>query len=80
MTMPIPWKHTIYGGKKMDDDRLTTRENKISEYAQNGATNREIAEQLGISVRTVETHMKNIHAKLGVRDRTWLRSVMGNLG
>jgi len=34
------------------------------------ASNREIATNLTISTRTVETHLANIYGKLGVRGRT----------
>jgi len=51
-----------------DDDRepLTGREQTILLHLAQGATNREVAGQLGISVRTVETHRKNIRTKLGI--------------
>ncbi len=37
-----------------------------------GRTNREIAETLYLSVRTVETHLSHAYRKLGVRSRTEL--------
>lgn len=48
---------------------LTTRELKILELAENGATNKEIAAQLSISVYTVKSHIRSILEKLGVENR-----------
>jgi len=48
---------------------LTTRELKILELAENGATNKEIAAQLSISVYTVKSHIRSILEKLGVKNR-----------
>lgn len=48
---------------------LTKRERSIAEHAAAGATNHEIAEALSISVRTVETHLTKVYAKLGVTSR-----------
>ncbi|NLO79585.1 MAG: response regulator transcription factor [Xanthomonadaceae bacterium] len=45
--------------------RLTQREREIAERVALGATNREIAEQLHVSVRTVEVHRANLMRKLG---------------
>lgn len=45
---------------------LTEREQTILLHLAQGASNREVAETLGISVRTVETHRKNIKSKLGI--------------
>ena len=46
--------------------RLTQREEEIFSLIGRGQSNREIAGQLHLSQRTVETHRKNIVAKLGV--------------
>lgn len=45
---------------------LTGREQTILLQLAQGKSNREVAEALDISVRTVETHRKNIKAKLGI--------------
>jgi len=45
-------------------ERLTRREEEIRLMAQQGLSNREIAEKLGISVRTVETHRNNLTHKV----------------
>jgi len=48
---------------------LTDRENEILKLMARGATNAEIAETLHVAEATVKTHIGNIFAKLGVRDR-----------
>lgn len=45
---------------------LTTREQSVLLLLARGSANKEIADQLDISVRTVETHRKNIKKKLGI--------------
>ena len=51
---------------------LTPREGEIAKLVAAGHTNREIAEQLVLSTRTIEAHLRNIYAKLGVRSRVEL--------
>jgi DNA-binding CsgD family transcriptional regulator len=53
-------------------DRLTDRERTITELILAGRTNREIAERLFLSTRTIEASLSRIYAKLGVRGRTRL--------
>ena len=58
--------------RKREADRfsgLTRREREVTELIGEGATNPEIAKKLGVSPRTVETHVENILAKLRARSR-----------
>jgi DNA-binding NarL/FixJ family response regulator len=55
-----------------DESPLTAREREIAELVAAGRSNREIAQQLVLSNRTVEAHLRNIFAKLGVRSRVEL--------
>ena len=48
---------------------LSDREQEVVRHLADGLTDREIATRLGISPRTVETHVGNILHKLGVRNR-----------
>jgi two-component system response regulator NreC len=54
------------------DGRLTTREAEVLRLIALGHTNVEVARQLGVSARTIETHRANIHGKLGLRTRAEL--------
>jgi DNA-binding NarL/FixJ family response regulator len=51
---------------------LTEREREIAGLVATGHTNREVAEQLVLSAKTIEAHLRNIYAKLGVRSRVEL--------
>jgi len=58
------------GTSKMETENLTPREREILELLAKGDLCKEIAEKLGLSLRTVHTHLKNIYEKLHVRSRT----------
>lgn len=49
---------------------LSERESQVLRLAAKGSANKEIAAELGLSVRTVHAHMRNIFDKLGVASRT----------
>lgn len=49
---------------------LTVREIEVLQYAAEGASNKDIAEKLFISVKTVKTHLTHIFDKLKARNRT----------
>lgn len=52
---------------------LTRREREVARHVARGLTNREVAEHLVLSVRTVETHVRNILRKLQMDSRKALR-------
>ena len=53
-------------------NQLTERELLILQHVADGDTDAEIAEALGLSLRTVKTHIQNMRAKTGFRNRTQL--------
>ncbi|WP_250213510.1 helix-turn-helix transcriptional regulator [Acrocarpospora catenulata] len=55
---------------------MTDREQQIGQLASWGLTNREIADWLGLSHRTVGNHLHRLYAKLGVNDRTHLAALL----
>ena len=50
-------------------DVLTGGERRVAELAVQGLTNRQIADGLFVTVRTVESHLSNVYRKLGVQTR-----------
>jgi DNA-binding CsgD family transcriptional regulator len=50
-------------------EELTAREREIAAMAAGGASNRDIASRLVVSVRTVENHLQRVYRKLGVGNR-----------
>lgn len=55
---------------------LTPAEHRVAEVVAGGATNREAAALLFVSVRTVELHLTSVYRKLGIRSRTELAARM----
>jgi len=67
------WRRGSASGESDDAmSRLTDREREIALLAAGGMSNPEIAQQLFVSRKTVERHVTNTLAKLGVRNRTEL--------
>ena len=59
-------------GKVFEVETLTAREIEVLRLLAKGYTNRQIAEQLGISPRTAEGHRANLSGKLGLHSRVEL--------
>jgi len=55
---------------------LSAREREVGEMAARRHRNREIAEALGISVRTVDNHLASLCRKLGAASRDELRTLL----
>ncbi|HET9341324.1 MAG TPA: LuxR C-terminal-related transcriptional regulator [Candidatus Eremiobacteraceae bacterium] len=64
----------------VDTHGLTPREIEVAALLTEGLTNREMADKLTLSVRTVETHVDRILGKLGVSSRTRAASMISRLG
>ncbi|MGX1668809.1 response regulator [Streptomyces sp. NPDC055400] len=56
-------------GAPAPDEPLTDRETEVVRLMADGATNQEIAETLFVSLSTVKSHLSNVQAKLGARNR-----------
>jgi DNA-binding CsgD family transcriptional regulator len=66
------------GGRRVTRRRaqdLTPQEQRIARLAATGASNKDIATHLAVSVRTVRTHLEHIYAKLGIHLRRELMTI-----
>jgi DNA-binding CsgD family transcriptional regulator len=57
-------------------ESLTTSERRVAELAAQGMTNREIAQTLYVTVKTVEVHLTSTYRKLGIPSRAGLRNAL----
>ncbi|GAA2899608.1 LuxR family transcriptional regulator [Actinoplanes cyaneus] len=68
------------GAKRMMPEiatgQLTAQELEVAQLAAAGLTNKEIAERLSISARTVSTHLYKIYPKLRINNRAGLRAAL----
>lgn len=68
----------VAGGRRRarpdSDVRLTAQETRVAVLAAQGLTNTEVARQLMLSVKTVETHLTRVYRKLTVRSKRELRA------
>ena len=67
----LPQKRPLTPGRAAKEafGGLTAREREVAALTAQGKSNREIAEILVVSERTIETHVGNILAKLGFASR-----------
>jgi DNA-binding CsgD family transcriptional regulator len=56
-------------------DQLTAQELQTARYVAAGLSNKEVAAQLFLSPRTIDAHLRNVFAKLGIKSRTQLARV-----
>lgn len=62
------------------EDRLTslsTREREVLDHLLAGRLNKQIADDLGVSIRTVEVHRSRVFEKMGVRNAVELANLVG---
>jgi DNA-binding CsgD family transcriptional regulator len=62
------------------DEALTPAERRVAELAAQGLSNRDAAQALFVSTKTVETHLGHAYAKLGIRSRRDLAGALGAPG
>jgi DNA-binding NarL/FixJ family response regulator len=67
---PLPEPTSRERAAKSLSNALTPREMEVLSHLALGETNRQIAEELHISLSTVKRHLERILSKLGVSDRT----------
>ncbi len=80
IAVPLPEKqapsakalHRARQGDGLPDTILTPREEEVLKLIADGYSSRDIANTLGISVKTVDRHRTNLLAKLGLQDRVAL--------
>lgn len=56
---------------------LTAAEQRVARLAATGLTNREIADQLVVTVKAVEWHLSHVYRKLGISSRSRLATTLG---
>jgi DNA-binding CsgD family transcriptional regulator len=59
-------------------DALTASERRVAELAARGYRNREIAQALFVTIKTVEVHLGHVYAKLAIRGRSQLSDALGS--
>jgi DNA-binding response OmpR family regulator/DNA-binding CsgD family transcriptional regulator len=67
------------GAQRLRDVALTPRETEVLSWLAKGKTNRDIADILGMSHRTVNKHLEHVFEKLGVETRTAAAAIAGQL-
>ena len=60
-------------------DELTASERRVAEMAAEGLPNKQIAQALFVTVKTVEVHLSRAYSKLGIRSRRELSAALGQV-
>jgi DNA-binding CsgD family transcriptional regulator len=58
---------------------LTAREREVALMAAAGRSSKDIGDRLGLSTRTVDTHLARVYRKLGIPGRSELASALGDV-
>jgi DNA-binding NarL/FixJ family response regulator len=66
LNQPVPYTPRDADGKPL----LTPRQTRILQLVAAGSSDRDVARALGLSVRTVHTHLQHMYRTLGVSSRT----------
>ncbi|MFB1294237.1 AAA family ATPase [Mycobacterium sp. pW049] len=67
----------IAATSRPETSELTSSERRVAELVASGMSNREVAEALFVSVKTVETNLTRVYRKLGIRSRAQLGKRLG---
>jgi DNA-binding NarL/FixJ family response regulator len=65
---PAPWRSIALSGL----ESLTPSERRVAQMAAEGPTNREIAQALFVTPKTVEVHLSSVYRKLKISSRSQL--------
>lgn len=66
----VSWQPTSVPPRRVQAGGLTQREGEVLAMVARGKTNRQIADELVLSIRTVERHLATVYEKLGVHGRS----------
>jgi DNA-binding CsgD family transcriptional regulator len=58
-------------------DALTPSERRVAQLAASGLSTPEVAQQLFVTVNTIETHLRDAYLKLGIHSRDDLARALG---
>ena len=58
-------------------DELTPQELQVATMAASGRSNKQIAAELFLSIKTIEAHLHRVYRKLGIRSRSALPTIVG---
>jgi DNA-binding NarL/FixJ family response regulator len=58
-------------------ESLTASEKRVANFAAEGLSNKDIAQALFVTTKTVEVHLSNVYRKLGIGSRTELPQALG---